>query len=98
MKILKVVYCASNTHPSLDHPSVVTVTQSLLFSINKWNGIKGSDGEKHVPLEPDPLMVTAQGKLKTVIATTRTWDLPDSNNKCFWQDSNRGLFELKYSV
>ena len=56
------VYCASNTHPSLDHPSVVTVTQSLLFSINKWNGIKGSDGEKHVPLEPDPLMVTAQGK------------------------------------
>ena len=76
---MTVVYCASNTHPSLDHPSVVTVTQSLLFSINKWNGIKGSDGEKHVPLEPDPLMVTAQGKMffkkKFAISQIRTHNL-----------------------
>jgi len=62
-----VVYVSANTHPSLDTPSVVTITQSLVFNINKWNGVKPAGTEKHVPIEPDPLMNQQSGTSKRQI-------------------------------
>ena len=64
-----VIYVSANTHPSLDSPSVVTITQSLVFNINKWNGVKAAaNNDKHVPIEPDPMMNQPQGQAKRQIA------------------------------
>lgn len=57
-----VVYLSSHTHPSLDS-SIVTVTQSLLFNVNKW--CKPSSTK--VPIEPDPMMTKPGGVQKRQI-------------------------------
>ena len=35
-----VVHLASNTHPSLMNPAIVTCTKNLQFCINKWNDVR----------------------------------------------------------
>jgi len=59
-----IVYLSSHTHPSLENPSIVTVTQSLLFNVNKWT----KPSSTKVPIEPDPMMNKAGGIQKRQIS------------------------------